>query len=90
MWGVVMPDSPPPDVCGHCSLCSLVVCAEMADEGPPASDVQAALTVIGRRADARADKRQRIYLSGARIPKAVLLHAKLSDMYLEHTVLTGA
>jgi len=77
------------------ALCAFVRDKTKADkketrEGPPASDVQAALTVIGRRAAAPAGQRQRIYLSGARIPEAVLLHAKLSDMYLDHAVLTGA
>jgi hypothetical protein len=58
-------------------------------DGPPATDIQAALTVIGRRtggAKAFGD----VNLIGARIPKANLLGAKLIGALLTDADLTGA
>ena len=60
-------------------------------DGPPAADVQAALTVIGRRKTE--DERflwKTINLAGVYIPKANLNSAKLSNAELDHAVLTGA
>jgi hypothetical protein len=47
-------------------------------EGPPATDVQAALTVIGRRAAGKG----RVDLTGARIPRVSLSRADLTDANL--------
>jgi uncharacterized protein YjbI with pentapeptide repeats len=55
-------------------------------EGPPASDIQAALTVIGRRAAGVGVP----YLVGAQIPKANLNAADLSGTVLDNANLIGA
>jgi pentapeptide repeat protein len=47
-------------------------------DGPPATDIQAALTVIGRRAAAKTEA-QWINLANLRIPKADLVGADLAD-----------
>jgi uncharacterized protein YjbI with pentapeptide repeats len=56
-------------------------------EGPPATDVQAALTVIGRRA---AGGREVVDLSGAHIQKADLFDANLANAYLNDADLADA
>jgi uncharacterized protein YjbI with pentapeptide repeats len=57
-------------------------------DGPPASDIQAALTVIGRRA--KMDENGGPNLANARIQKADLRHAYLFGADLRGTNLTGA
>ncbi|MGA8198264.1 MAG: pentapeptide repeat-containing protein [Acetobacteraceae bacterium] len=56
------------------------------EEDPPATDIQAALTVIDRRKEVPA----RVNLSGAQVPKANLLRADLSGANLGGADLTGA
>lgn len=55
-------------------------------DGPPATDIQASLTVMGRRAAGEG----LIDLTGARIPKAHFLHANLTDAHLIGANLTHA
>ena len=56
------------------------------DGTPPAADVQAALTVIGRRKPTPG----RVDLSGVNIPRADLSEAQLADAYLMDADLEGA
>src|SRR6516225_7535743 len=66
-------------------------------EEPPTTDIQAALTVIGRRAPIGKpvrSMRQAVigapYLVGAHIPKANLIEANLSNAFLNEAYLSGA
>jgi hypothetical protein len=54
------------------------------DEGPPVTDIQAALTVIGRRAAPK--PKDNVNLSDAHIPKADLSHANLSGAVLARSM----
>jgi uncharacterized protein YjbI with pentapeptide repeats len=57
------------------------------DDGPPVTDIQAALTVIGRRAAIGTGATD---LSGAHIPQARLSNADLAKALLDDTLLAGA
>jgi Pentapeptide repeats (8 copies) len=75
------------------ALCAFVRDGTRADtketrEGSPTSDIQAALTVTGRR-DVREDE-ARLNLAVTQIPKANLSGAKLSDAILSGANLSGA
>ena len=56
-------------------------------EGPPDTDIQSALTVIGRR---KAFGTGTPNLSNAHIPNVVLIHANLSRADLSGAILSGA
>jgi len=57
-------------------------------EGPPATDIQAALRVIGRRKAIPSEKR--LDLANTHIPKANLSSAYLAGAYLSGALLAGA
>jgi uncharacterized protein YjbI with pentapeptide repeats len=59
-------------------------------DGPPATDVQAALTVIGRRDASGEGPFQNPDLANAHVPKAALIRAKLSRANLRNADLSGA
>jgi len=59
---------------------------EQTGEGPPAADIQAALTVIGRRKAGHG----KVDLLGTNAPKANLVGANLSGANLNYTNLSGA
>jgi uncharacterized protein YjbI with pentapeptide repeats len=71
------------------ALCAFVrdVTRTYTGEGPPATDIQAALTVIGRR---KAIETERPNLANVHIPKADLSHANLRGVDLSHANLSGA
>ena len=81
------------------ALCAFVRDNTRAKKGeePPTTDIQAALTVIGRRAPIGKpvrSMRQAVigapYLVGAHIPKANLIEANLSNAFLNEAYLSGA
>src|SRR5215472_1487406 len=57
-------------------------------KGPPANDIQAALTVIGRRTSGFEERN--LNLAKAHIPKADLSNAHLSSAHLSSALLTYA
>jgi uncharacterized protein YjbI with pentapeptide repeats len=59
-------------------------------EGPPATDIQAALTVISRRATIGTMETNRVDLANAHIPQSSLLRADLTAGNLSHANLNGA
>jgi hypothetical protein len=70
------------------ALCAFVRVGTKAEtgDGPPATDIQAALTVVGRRSFGTG----LVYLAGAHIPRASLIGANLSGASLSGADLRGA
>ena len=74
------------------ALCAFVRGSTRTDtgEGPPATDIQAALTVISRRVTIGTMETNRVDLANAHIPQSSLLRADLTAGDLSHANLNGA